>query len=113
MDLIRELKQAGRRRLTACCCFNHNKQHVFIFHIGITRRMTVGSSQMYEALIKSRADVNEPDEDSNTHLINTARGGHIKCMNVLLKAGADVNKHGKDGFTALIEAARNGNDNCV
>ena len=50
---------------------------------------------MYEALIKSGADVNEPDEDGNTHLINMARGGHIKSVNLLLKAGADVNKHGK------------------
>ena len=50
---------------------------------------------MYEAMIRSGADVNKPDEDGNTHFINTARSGHIKCVNLLLKAGADVNKHGK------------------
>ena len=53
-------------------------------------------------MIRLGAHVNEPNEDGNTHLIKTAGGGHIKCVNLLLKAGADVNKHGKDGTNALI-----------
>ena len=65
---------------------------MFIFNKDAARRLTVGNSFLYETMIRSGADVNEPDEDGNTHLINTARDGHIKCVNVLLKAGADVSK---------------------
>ena len=67
---------------------------------------------MYEAMIRSGADVNEPDEDGNTHLINTAGGGHVKCVNLLLKAGADVNKHGKDGINC-IDRVRLGMDMAI
>ena len=56
----------------------------FIIFTDVSRRLTVGSSHRYEAMIKSGADVNKPDEDGNTHLINTVDGGHIKCVNVLL-----------------------------
>ena len=69
----------------------------YSFNTDAAKRLTVGSSYVYETMIRSGADVNEPDEDGNTHLISTARGGHIKCIKVLLKAGADVNKNGKDG----------------
>ena len=62
------------------------------FVADVARRWTMGSSHMYQAMLKLGADVNKPDEDRNTHLINTAGGGHIKCVNVLLQAGADVNK---------------------
>ena len=58
-------------------------------------------------------DVNPNDKSRTSPLIDSARFGHHKCVELLIKAGADVNKsrnNGKD--TALIYAVK-ASEKCV
>ena len=51
------------------------------------------------------ADVDIPDEDSNTPLIVACRKGYADIVKQLIKAGAQVNSQNKDGTSALMICA--------
>ena len=46
-------------------------------------------------------------------LIDAAKGGHDKCLELLVHAGADVNKHNEDNRTVLMVVANIGHDTCL
>ncbi len=60
-------------------------------------------------LIAAGANVNAPDKDGNTPLIEAARRGHLSVVECLIEAESDTKGTDRDGKTALIEAAANGN----
>ena len=79
-----------------------------------------------KALLAAGADVNAKDYLSQTALVNAARRGHVKRLQVLMTAGADVNKHYNllndrnttdldkmECSNALINAVAGGNIQCV
>lgn len=56
------------------------------------------------ALIRAGADVNLPDPEGRTALMQCVWGCHLDEISALIEAGARVNAGDKDGVTALHEA---------
>ena len=64
-----------------------------------------------QELIKSGADVNEPDENGFTPLLFAVAGQNRRIIKALIKAGADINTPCKSGETALMTASAKWNAN--
>jgi hypothetical protein len=58
------------------------------------------------ALIRSGADVNLPNEQGRTPLMNAAAAGRLSVVQALIEAQADVDASDRNGLTALMEASR-------
>lgn len=65
------------------------------------------SKTTVELLIKYGADINRPNPDGETPLIDVVRWGNCEAARVLLQAGADVNLPDRNGNTPLHWAAQN------
>lgn len=69
--------------------------------------------KVVEALINSGVDVNLPDENGKTPLMESSENSRIKSTNkvieLLIKNGANINAQDKNGFTPLIYAVQSSN----
>ena len=63
-----------------------------------------GHTEIVNALIKARAEVNAKDKDGRTALMCAAENGRTETVNALIEAGAD-DLTDNEGRTALILAA--------
>lgn len=72
--------------------------------IAIAKQRAETARKQLRALIRAGADVNLPDPEGRTALMQCVRGCHLDEVAVLIEAGARVNAGDKDGVTALHEA---------
>ncbi|KAJ5378911.1 hypothetical protein N7509_012030 [Penicillium cosmopolitanum] len=61
-----------------------------------------------QELISRHHDINEPDGNSTTPLMQACRNGHIHVATFLINHGADVSARNSSGYTALYMAAEIG-----
>ena len=72
--------------------------------VAIAKQRADAARKQLSALIRAGADVNLPDAEGRTALMQCVRGCHVDEVVELIKAGARVNAGDKDGATALHEA---------
>ena len=58
-------------------------------------------------------NINTPDKDGVTPLMQAAYNGNIARVKELLAANAEVNTKSNNGYTALMTAADSGHADCV
>ena len=64
-----------------------------------------GHSDIVQALIQAKADVNKTRDDGMCPLSIAVKNGHIEVAKLLLDAQADINQADDKGYTPLIVAA--------
>jgi cytohesin len=67
-----------------------------------------GNLAEVRALIRARADINQPAQDGSTALLWAAYHSDIPMAQVLITAGANVNAANRYGVTPLLQASRTG-----
>ena len=73
----------------------------------------IGPCRDINNLLRSGADVNAPDRDGDTSLLQEIHKGHDHCAKFLIRAGARVSTVYAMGRTALMTAAEKGHVACV
>ena len=72
-----------------------------------------GNVQSLELLLKSKMNVDVPDQSGNTALMLAAQGGHHECLQSLVNAGANVDLTNLQLDTALHFAVQSKDIHCV
>jgi ankyrin repeat protein len=76
-----------------------------------------GNEDIAKLLLEHGANVNAPDVDGNTALMNAASFGYLNLVRLFVEHGANVNVAatvaGYTGYTALIYASERGHVNAV
>lgn len=67
-----------------------------------------GWTEILQLLLDAGADMNSPDGDMQTPLMQASSHGHIRAVKLLIKAGASLNEVSKWGDTALAQAREAG-----
>jgi ankyrin repeat protein len=74
----------------------------------LRRAALVGDLTVAKLLVELGTDINAPDPNGRTALIEAAFGGQTEVVKLLISCGVDVNAKDRDGWTALMEAASKG-----
>ena len=67
-----------------------------------------GRTEILQLLLGAGADVNSPDGDMQTPLMQASSHGHIRAVQLLIKSGASLKEVSKWGDTALAQAREAG-----